>query len=249
MKRKLTWRKRDSWVAVFDILGFSNLLAEAERAFQRSLLTGKIDELVESLESEEQKQGELEYLIFSDTMVIFAPSKEALGYPWFLLQCKNLIKDSIRIRLPLRGAISIGTTFSAVQHPIVIGRPFLEAFNYCEDQDWIGLLLTPTATRALRDAKVDPLRHHFVSGPVPLRSLSSEGALAYRFEDGSSSFESPLLPWLREMQHFAPDSAKEKYTRTIDHVQRHHRTDRESSSAGADLLNIFNQRHMLTKGQ
>lgn len=219
----LTWKRRQSWVAVFDILGFGRLIEEAEREFPRALLTNRLDELLSSLDSEEQRQGSLDYLVFSDTIVIFAPSQEPSGYPWFLLQCENLIKDSIRIRLPLRGAISVGTTFSAAEHPIIIGLPFVEAFKYCEDQDWIGLLLAPSATRALRGAGVEPLHHDFVLGPLPLRRLSPQDVLAYRFQNGMANFNSPLLPWLREMQHFAPQDAKEKYARTIEHIQRHYR--------------------------
>ncbi len=220
----LTWTRRESWVAVFDVLGFAKLVAESGQDFPRAHLTDQLDELLGSLESDEQHHGSLEYLVFSDTIVIFSSTQEPSGYPWFLLQCKNLIKDSIRLRLPLRGAISVGTTFVAAEHPIVLGVPFCEAFEYCADQDWIGLLLAPSATHALRRAGLEPLHHHFVTGPVPLRRLSPDDVLAYRLQDGMANFDSPLLPLLREMQHFAPPDAKEKYARTIKHIQHHHRS-------------------------
>ena len=220
----LTWKRRESWVAVFDVLGFAKLVAKSAQDFPRALLTDRLDELLGSLELNEQRHGSLKFLVVSDTIVIFASTQDPSGYPWFLLQCKNLIKDSIRLRLPLRGAISVGTTFVAAEHPIVLGSPFSEAFEYCADQDWIGLLLAPSATRTLRSASLEPLHHHFVTGPVPLRCLSPQDVLAYRFQDGMANFDSPLLPWLREMQHFAPPEAKEKYARTIEHIQRHHRS-------------------------
>lgn len=84
----LTWKRRQSWVAVFDILGFGRFIEEAEREFPRALLTNRLDELLTSLGSEEQRQGSLDYLVFSDTIVIFAPSQEPSGYPGFLLQCE-----------------------------------------------------------------------------------------------------------------------------------------------------------------
>jgi hypothetical protein len=219
----VTWKRRESWVAVFDILGFAKLVETAEHDFPRALLTSKLDDLLDSLGSEEQQLGGLEHLVFSDTIVIFSPSSGPPHYPWFLRQCKNLIMESIRVRLPLRGAISVGITFSAEEDPIVIGAPFSEAFGYCEDQDWIGLLLTPSATRALRTAGLDPRNHHFVTGQIPLRRLPAANVLAYRFQDGASNFESPLLPWLREMRQFAPDHAKKKYDNTITHINDHYR--------------------------
>ena len=221
-KKIIKWRKRSSWVAVFDVLGFSNLMLNAEKDFPRALLTSKLDELIESLDSEEKRHGKLEHLLFSDTLVLFGPTFRS--YAWFLLQCKNLIKDSIRLRLPLRGAISFGTTFSAARQRIVIGRPFLDAYNYCGDQNWVGLLLTPTAVQTLRDKGLEPLRHDFVQGPIPLRKLAADGVVAYRFQNGQSSFDNPLIPWLEEMRHYAPEDAKSKFTLTVEHIRRHHQT-------------------------
>lgn len=225
-KKTISWRKRSSWVAVFDILGFSNMMSEVERDFPRALLTRKLDELIQSLDSEEKRHGKLEHLIFSDTIVLFGPTFRS--YAWFLLQCKNLIKDSIRLRLPLRGAISFGTTFSSSKQRIVIGRPFLDAYRYCEDQNWVGLLLTPIAVQTLRDNGLEPLRHDFVGGPIPLRALPADGALAYRFQNGQSSFDNPLIPWLDEMRHYAPADVKTKFTLTIEHIRRHHQQLRRS---------------------
>lgn len=222
-KKIIRWRKRSSWVAVFDVLGFSNMMLDAEKDFPRALLTSKLDELIRSLESEERRHGKLAHLMFSDTLVLFGPTFRS--YAWFLLQCKNLIKDSIRLRLPLRGAISFGTTFSSSRQRIVIGRPFLDAYGYCEGQNWVGLLLTPIAVQTLRDNGLEPLRHDFVAGPIPLKDeLPTDGTLAYRFQNGQSSFDNPLIPWLDEMRHYAPANAKEKYTLTIEHIRRHHQT-------------------------
>jgi hypothetical protein len=218
----LTWSKRESWLAVFDVLGFKNLIREADQDFPGALLTRAIEELLETLDSPEKEYGNLDYLVFSDTVVLFAPSLTPSAYPWFLLQCKNLIKDSIRIQLPLRGAISAGTMITATEHPILLGPAFVEAYEYCEDQDWIGLILAPSATRALRSSGLEPLRHHFVAGDVPLRKRRSEDVVAYRFQDGSCNFDSPLIPWLREMRARAPEHAKDKYERTIEHIKRHY---------------------------
>lgn len=219
-KKIISWRKRSSWVAVFDVLGFSNMMSEAEKDFPRALLTSKLNALIHSLNSNEKRHGKLEHLMFSDTLVLFGPTFES--YAWFLVQCKNLIKDSIRLRLPLRGAISFGTTFSSSRQRMVIGRPFLDAYRYCEGQDWVGLLLTPTAIETLRQNGLEPLRHDFVTGPVPLKKeLPPDGTLAYRFQNGQSSFSNPLIAWLEEMRQHAPESAKRKYTLTIEHIRRH----------------------------
>jgi hypothetical protein len=167
--------------------------------------------------------GRLEFIGFSDTIVIFSPDLQIGSYPWFLLQCIHTIERSFAVRLPLRGAISVGTAFTCSDPPIIIGPSFLEAYEYCEDQDWIGLLLAPSATLRLRRDGLEPQRHDFVDDTIPLRKKSRDNVLAYRFQNGEANFESPHLAFLGEMRHFAPETAKGKYSRTMEFIQRHYR--------------------------
>lgn len=231
---QLTWSERKSWVAVFDILGFRAQLESAVRDVPRDVLLSQLDDLIGSLDSDAKRHGNLQSMVFSDTIVVFAPSSAPQSYPWFLQQCKALITRSITIQLPLRGAISVGTTHTAAEHPVILGQPFLEAFAHCEAQDWIGLLLTPTATQALRAAGLEPLRHDFVAGSIPLRKVPSEDVMAYRFQNGSANFANPLLHQLRDMRARAPDDAKPKYDRTIVHIEAHHRwlSGQQADAAG-----------------
>jgi hypothetical protein len=217
------WSQKKAWVAVFDILGFKNRIRLADQEFQRALLTGQLDDLFEALEPEFIQNGQLEYVIFSDTIVIFAPDSEMRSYGWFLLQCTKLIERSIDIRLPLRGAISVGTAFLSTSPPIILGPCFLEAHEYCAAQNWIGLLLTPTANLVIRQAGFNPLNHDFVADQIPLRGISSENVLAYRFQNGMSNCSSPLIPLLQEMKHFAPEKDKIKYDRTMSFIEKHYR--------------------------
>jgi len=106
---------------------------------------------------------------------------------------------------------------------MIIGASFLEAYQYCEDQNWIGLLLTPSATTTLRKIGLEPLHHDFVVENIPLCKMPIENVLAYRFQDGMSNYESPLLNFLEEMKYFAPSKDKEKYHKTILHIRKHYR--------------------------
>ena len=106
---------------------------------------------------------------------------------------------------------------------MIVGPSFLEAHDYSEDQDWIGLLLTRCATLALRRAVLNPLHPDFVSDDLPLRKTGRYNVLSYRIQDGSSNYESHLLRFLREMQHFAPDRDKIKYERTIAFINKHYK--------------------------
>ena len=220
----ITWTYRDAWVAVFDILGFRRMAKQADAEFPRALLTSKLDDLLSGLDgSLAVKHGRLEYLVLSDTIVLFAPSPEPQAYSWLLEACKAVAARSIYVRLPLRGAISIGATYISQKPLVLVGPAFVDAYEFCEDQNWIGLLLTPSASHALKDIPLDPQRHDFVTGDIPLRNKPSKGVYAYRFQNGQNNFDSPLFPALRDMQQQAPEDAKDKYKRTIAFVKNHYR--------------------------
>jgi hypothetical protein len=53
--------------------------------------------------------------------------------------------------------------------------------------------------------------------------MASDDVLAYRFQDGATNFQNPLVHQLQDMQHSAPTAAKPKYERTIEHIHKHHR--------------------------
>lgn len=220
----LNWTERDAWIAVFDVLGFKTLIRQADILLLREILKSKIEDLIQSLESEQSiKNGCLECFVFSDTLVLIAPDMGSNSYGWFLLACETIITKSIYLELPLRGAISLGPVFVSRNPTILLGSSFVEAYEYCEDQDWIGLILTSSATTALSKNGLDPLRHDFVTHEVPLREKSRDGVLAYRFQNGRANFDSPLLPHLIQMQRNAPEKAKSKYERTLAFIRQHYR--------------------------
>ena len=217
------WNRKETWVGVFDILGFKNAILQAEEESHRLYLMSQLEDIFETLDSDIMTHGKLEFLAFSDTFVLFTESADVSSYPWFLLQCRNTIERAIVVKLPLRGAISVGTAYTSKDPPIVLGKCFVEAYEYSEDQDWIGLLLTPSATAILRKAGLEPQHHDFVTDEIPLRKLPKENVLAYRFQNGSANYESYLLPHLQEMYQLSPECAKPKYARTIEFIKRHYR--------------------------
>lgn len=147
----IEWKERDAFVGVFDVLGFKERIRRTDREPKWEVLKGQLADLLETVDDPKWKEfGRVERLVFSDTFVIFAPDLDGdtplRSYGWFSHLCKRLITKSVEIRLPLRGAISVGTALTSTDPPIILGNPFIEAHEYCENQDWIGLLLTPSAT-------------------------------------------------------------------------------------------------------
>jgi hypothetical protein len=220
----ITWNRKDAWIAVFDILGFKELLRATDQELPRALLTSRLEDLDRVLESAPSEAG-VEYLCYSDTFVLWTPDLDTRYYPWILNICESFITKSIYVGLPVRAAISAGPFSFSTNPPRFMGSAFLEAHEYCEDQDCIGLLLTPSATQFLRTNGLEPLRHDFATGPLHLREKKplAGDVLTYRFQNGSASFTSPLHSHLNQMQHRAPQTAKHKYKNTASSIDRHYR--------------------------
>lgn len=218
---RIDWIQENTWIGVFDILGFKNLLRKTDHDSHRGLLTSGLDDLIAVLKSEPLIGG-LKYSIYSDTFVVYVPQLRKLRD--FMWTCQRLMEKSVSVELPLRGAISFGSVFSSESPPIFLGTAFLEAHEYCEGQDWIGLLLTPSAIAELYKHGLDPLHLDFVSDEIPFKKgCSNKDVFAYRFQNGEASYSNPLLRDLEQMKHFAPDYAKHKYDKTITFIQKHYR--------------------------
>lgn len=222
---KDNWESHYTWIAHFDILGFKSLIDQEYQSLTIESLKSNIDEVISKLEKEIESHGEhIDFHFFADTFIIFSKNDKINDYPALISVSKSFINSCTYIRLPVRGAISFGSVQFGHQKKIIIGKAFLEAHEYSEDQNWIGLILTPSATKELNLHNLNPNRHGFVNKDIPLRKYSDnkEKVYAYRFINGSTNFECTLLPALNEMLHFAPENQKEKYSNTINFIKKYY---------------------------
>ncbi len=88
-------------------------------------------------------------LSISDTIAIFT-----FGNPFHTIKiqseiCKMAVPESIKRKIPLRGAISFGE-FS-IKGNIMVGPAVDEAASWHESTDWIGVVLSPSAYFQLKD--------------------------------------------------------------------------------------------------
>jgi hypothetical protein len=217
------WETHETWIAHFDILGFKSMVDNEGKSLQLASLKSKIDDVICKLEKEIANHEEfIDYQFYADTFIIYSKNDKVNDYPSLVRASKNFIINCIYKSLPVRGAISYGEVLFGHQKKIIIGKAFLEAYVYGEDQNWIGLILTPSASNQLKSHDLYPSRHGFINKDIPLRELDIESVFAYRYIDGSTNFECPLLPCLNEMQHFAPECEKQKYNNTIDFINKHY---------------------------
>jgi hypothetical protein len=226
MPSKTLWRVRDCWVASFDILGFKNLVNVDGSSFAAACIQDDYEETLEHLEKScnGYHEGDLEYCWLSDTFIMFTPDNSAKCYSVIQQAAKHFIEKCLYSSIPIRGAVSVGSFISSHDNRSLMGRAFIDAFVCGEDQDWLGLLLTPQAVAKARSFGLEPSRHDFVVSPnIPMRKCAPTEVMAYRFQNGSANFDSPLIPVLEDMMRRSDTTHHPKYQCTIDFIKAHYR--------------------------
>jgi hypothetical protein len=218
------WIKSNCWLASFDILGFRNLMSihKEDTIAHRVCIDYEIT--IENLkESCPENIGHLDYCWFSDTFLIFTPDDTSTSYCVIQSAAKRFIENCISSYVPIRGAISVGPFMRTEDNRSFIGKAFLDAYEYSGDQDWLGLLLTPTAIKKVEAYGLSLIYDFILSEDIPMRKFSNKDVMAYRFQNGAANIPSIFLPKLREMKSISDEKHGHKYERAIQWIEKNYR--------------------------
>jgi len=225
MENTNKWIHSECWVACFDILGFKEIGSfENSDSYQVLNVINDYEETLEHLRKSCNwySDGCVNYCWLSDTFVMFTSDDSALGYTIIEVAAKYFIGKCLYSRIPLRGAISVGSFTRSYDDRAFMGRAIIEAFKYAEDQDWIGLILTPTAIKKIESYGLNLIYDFISSDEIPMRKYKDERIYAYRFQNGASNMLSPLIPVLCEMKSQAGQEHKSKYEKTEKFIQKYY---------------------------
>lgn len=180
------------WIACCDILGFKNRIYDFERGYGGQHLGLFYKNFYESIVNElhahhRYHSAELPTTWFSDTFLFFArdASKDAFGriVPVFGAFCAYAIKRG----WPLRGAIGFGRVYADISRNVFLGSGLINAYQYAEQQDWVGLLITPEAEERLGALGID-----LSTWPVAFAKYSVP---VKQNEDGTGTSEQKLFAY------------------------------------------------------
>lgn len=245
------WIHSECWIACFDILGFKKLVSfENDDRYEALDVISIYDETLEHLRKSCNWyfDGCVNYFCLSDTFVMFTSDDTAEGYDVIEKAAKYFMEKCLYVRIPLRGAISVGSFTMSYDNRAFMGKAAVEAFEYAEDQNWIGLILTPTAIKKIESYNLDLindfipstptpksksflkllmqmlgyLKRHVAYDEIPMRKFRHEKVYAYRFQNGASNMSNRFLPALQDMKSQADDKYKSKYERTEKFIQKYY---------------------------
>lgn len=156
-------------VALFDVLGFENLLTL--RGLDQMLddyakLTAVVDRMDGCLCIRSVPNGDgtfspaVGYLVtahayFSDTILLWS-DYDAFRFPAFCQMCSDFFCECIELGLPVRGGIAVGDTHLDADSGIFVGPPLVEAARVESAQMWIGISFGASFAREPYSSHFDP---------------------------------------------------------------------------------------------
>jgi hypothetical protein len=156
---------KTGFVALLDVLGFKSLVSGGNP----TRLQRYLECLQTTLRSSEQV---LDYVVFSDSIVLTTRDASEDSLQVMLCQCSQLFGVMLKEEIPLRGAIACGPFVREESKGgvFIAGNAIIDAYAFETAQDWVGVMLTPSAHRRVPTLK-DRCRLSNFETPDGLKAL------------------------------------------------------------------------------
>jgi hypothetical protein len=181
------------YVALLDVLGFSSLVSSERHNERISDYLGALQEILENTPL-------IEYLVFSDSILITTTNDTQDALQAMIERCSRLFGQLLERNIPVRGAVAHGTYVSEKTRngKFVAGRAIIKAYQFEEQQDWIGIMLAPSVVD-----KADYLAR-YCALPASARSpIGGKGRLFVRERFVSEYREfKDHIPWAAHVQPY-----------------------------------------------
>lgn len=228
-----TMEAQNYFVALFDVLGFSALVAEKGS----QTLLARYQELIDKAVLNTNYTGvgrvwigknqyglgsfyaPVSYAYFSDTIMLWTTNRFTYVAP-FLAKCADLICEALKIGMPLRGSISYGSAVMNKTTNTFIGRSIVEANAIEKGQRWVGATLgigfmLNSVREALSETLVVPLycQHFKPEMPLTFPYLTLDWVNRWKARKNPD-----LVSVLNTLKEKAPDKNKVYYDNTLDFI-------------------------------
>jgi len=134
------------WVAYLDLLGFGELVRTKNWVNIFSDYTQAIEHFMRESDADEPT---IEKVWFSDTFILFSPDDTVLSFTAIDSAARLFVDSLVSRGIPIRGVISCADLYADKENSLFFGKALLEAYHYGENQNWIGLVLTPSSVEQM----------------------------------------------------------------------------------------------------
>ena len=212
------------WLAYFDLLGMRDLI----RRRQMAQVFDAYATATEKLSAWRKRHPKVFQTWFSDTFIVYTNNDSALSFRAIDAVTRWFVFSLIRSHVPVRGALACGAFYADARSRIYFGEALLEAYEWGENQDWIGYVLAPSAAARLDAVGLPPLqRLNYRAHDIPFKKPpegGSESAVACLLGNWiqTSTGGNFLMRPLQQMYERQSDKrVRAKYERTIAFLKQY----------------------------
>jgi len=207
------------WLGYFDLLGMKRLHESKDPI---SIFI-KHANAIEIFSERVAALKNIECFWFSDTFIVYTKDDSAKSFS----DIHNIVfwcfPFLINREIPFRGAVSCDKFYSDKENNLFFGEALIEAYEYGEAQDWIGLILCPSSVEKLKSLVDDPnLRgiSRYINNDIPYTAKRNKfkpikNLPAYKADCSEGSATSILKSLQRMKTCIRNETIKKKYDRTI----------------------------------
>ena len=149
-------KKETGAVTFLDVLGWKGIWQQNPKAIETLYsLVQQVKRIAENVAGEYQNVKELRgkseittVLSISDTIAMFTAAPAEVAIEIQAKICSKVLPEALLQELPLRGAVSYGDY--TIKDRIMLGYAVDEAASWHEATDWIGVVLSPSASLKIR---------------------------------------------------------------------------------------------------
>jgi len=136
----------DGFVALLDVLGFSNLVTGPSSQLQ---LQQYLDAIEQATDEKSGVRG-VNFILFSDSIVISTKEQHDIALRILLRTCSRAFGLLLEKRIAVRGAIAHGQYFREATESgtFIAGRPIVDAYDFEKKQDWVGIMIHSSVFQA-----------------------------------------------------------------------------------------------------
>jgi hypothetical protein len=212
------------WVAVFDLLGTTQLLHDDSEWQVHDALARAIERARRDCKGDTSL---VRPAWFSDTFILFTPDDSMQSYAMLDTIATNFFLGLILDHIPARGALACGRAYIDLEESVIFGRGLVEAYRFGDAQDWIGFIVCPSAVALLSPHGL-PSGLDYVQSDVPWSANRRPAGAPPQLpvfvigRSGSLNGENPFIGNLHRMSsEAAAGPQRAKYDRTLAFIEQH----------------------------
>ncbi len=155
--KNIEWENTcERYVCFLDIMGFKDLVARNKHEDVLHKITTFFDVVnknrdmfINTLKDPSYYISDFDFKIvtFSDSILILSKNSNVKALKFILLYLSIIIESSIKLKIPIKGALSIGTITADFKNNIFFGQPIIDSYLLQDELKYYGIIINSSVEK------------------------------------------------------------------------------------------------------